>query len=173
MAELRAFVCSQLKSKAGFTNSICINIEKSIFNRTIRLAKQSANVGCSWRDQSFRHMYKQEWMRCRFNIFNPANPSLADDIRNQKIDSTKFASLLPEQMWPTGPHAEAIRKNREKVIHKEFLLKNEHNENYEGAFMCAKCKSKKTSYYQLQTRSADEPMTTFVTCHNCDKRWKF
>jgi transcription elongation factor S-II len=39
---------------------------------------------------------------------------------------------------------------------------------------CYRCK-KQTScdYYQLQTRSADEPMTTFVTCLECDKRWKF
>ena len=39
-------------------------------------------------------------------------------------------------------------------------------------FTCHKCKSKKCSYYQLQTRSADEPMTTFVTCLNCNARWK-
>jgi transcription elongation factor S-II len=25
----------------------------------------------------------------------------------------------------------------------------------------------------MQTRSADEPMTTFVTCLVCDKHWKF
>ena len=34
----------------------------------------------------------------------------------------------------------------------------------EGAFQCRKCGSKKTTYYQMQTRSADEPMTTFVQC---------
>jgi transcription elongation factor S-II len=38
---------------------------------------------------------------------------------------------------------------------------------------CMRCKSKKVSYYELQTRSADEPMTTFVTCLDCDKKWKF
>ena len=43
----------------------------------------------------------------------------------------------------------------------------------DGMFQCGKCKKKKTTYYQLQTRSADEPMTTFVTCHNCGNRWKF
>ena len=46
-------------------------------------------------------------------------------------------------------------------------------EDYEGLFKCGKCKSTKTTYYQMQTRSADEPMTTFVTCLNCTKRWKF
>ncbi len=64
-------------------------------------------------------------------------------------------------------------------------------------FKCGKCKMNKTTYYQLQTRSADEvsgisrwhqscvglmdmstvrlvqPMTTFVTCVNCGNRWKF
>ena len=40
-------------------------------------------------------------------------------------------------------------------------------------FRCAKCRQNNCTYYQLQTRSADEPMTTFVTCLNCDNRWKF
>ncbi len=39
-------------------------------------------------------------------------------------------------------------------------------------FKCGKCKQRKCSYYQMQTRSADEPMTTFVTCLVCDNRWK-
>ncbi len=40
-------------------------------------------------------------------------------------------------------------------------------------FKCGKCKARKATYYQMQTRSADEPMTTFVTCLNCNNRWKF
>ena len=40
-------------------------------------------------------------------------------------------------------------------------------------FQCGKCKQRKCTYYQMQTRSADEPMTTFVTCTVCDNRWKF
>ncbi|VDP16863.1 unnamed protein product [Schistosoma margrebowiei] len=37
---------------------------------------------------------------------------------------------------------------------------------------CGKCKQTKCTYNQVQTRSADEPMTTFVYCNNCGHRWK-
>ena len=40
-------------------------------------------------------------------------------------------------------------------------------------FQCGKCRQRQCTYYQMQTRSADEPMTTFVTCVNCGNRWKF
>ena len=40
-------------------------------------------------------------------------------------------------------------------------------------FKCYKCKKRLCTYYQLQTRSADEPMTTFITCLSCGNRWKF
>jgi len=40
-------------------------------------------------------------------------------------------------------------------------------------FRCGKCGQRKCTYYQMQTRSADEPMTTFVRCTVCPNRWKF
>lgn len=40
-------------------------------------------------------------------------------------------------------------------------------------FTCNKCKKQTVEYYQMQTRSADEPMTTFCTCMTCGARWKF
>ncbi|KAI9156906.1 hypothetical protein LWI28_013889 [Acer negundo] len=40
-------------------------------------------------------------------------------------------------------------------------------------FKCSRCGQRKTTYYQMQTRSADEPMTTYVTCVNCNNHWKF
>ena len=42
----------------------------------------------------------------------------------------------------------------------------------DGIFQCKKCKSRKTTYYSLQTRSSDEPMTNFITCIECKNRWK-
>ena len=41
------------------------------------------------------------------------------------------------------------------------------------SLQCGKCNQRKVSYSQAQTRSADEPMTTFCECLNCGNRWKF
>ena len=41
-----------------------------------------------------------------------------------------------------------------------------------GFFTCKKCKCKNTTYYQMQTRGSDEPMTNFVTCLDCKASYK-
>jgi transcription elongation factor S-II len=73
-------------------------------------------------------------------------------------------------------HHEMDPKRWEKLISekaKRDEKKYERTQKVSSEFTCRKCKSKDCSYYQMQTRSADEPMTTFVTCENCGNRWKF
>ena len=42
----------------------------------------------------------------------------------------------------------------------------------EGLYTCPKCKSKKTQSWDKQTRSSDEPMTTFIECTECNYGWR-
>lgn len=39
-------------------------------------------------------------------------------------------------------------------------------------FKCGRCHKRETTQYELQTRSADEPMTKFITCVNCGNHWR-
>jgi transcription elongation factor S-II len=39
-------------------------------------------------------------------------------------------------------------------------------------FKCGRCHKREATFYELQTRSADEPMTKFITCVNCGNHWK-
>jgi transcription elongation factor S-II len=39
-------------------------------------------------------------------------------------------------------------------------------------FLCKRCGKRECTYYEMQTRSADEPMTIFITCLNCGKHWR-
>tara|TARA_X000001036_G_C20582166_1_gene767205 strand:+ start:258 stop:911 length:654 start_codon:yes stop_codon:yes gene_type:complete len=42
----------------------------------------------------------------------------------------------------------------------------------DSMLVCGKCGMRKTSSYEMQTRSADEPMTIFATCLCCGNRWR-
>lgn len=99
-----------------------------------------------------------------------AQPQLVYRLLNKEVSSQDLVHLPPEMLWPDGPHSQAIFKARAKDMQLEALKAKE--EDYTGLFKCGKCKSVKTTYYQMQTRSADEPMTTYVTCKNCGNRWK-
>ena len=68
---------------------------------------------------------------------------------------------------------EAARVSNSLEFIDEFENKFETNiEASTDTFTCRKCKSKKCTYMQIQTRSADEPMTLYVTCIECGNRWK-
>jgi transcription elongation factor S-II len=68
------------------------------------------------------------------------------------------------------------RKAEDQKLMKENMDKAmvaQEEKSVSTALTCGKCGQKKVSYTQAQTRSADEPMTTFCECLHCGNRWKF
>ena len=64
-----------------------------------------------------------------------------------------------------------LENERERVVLEiENLQKTIEAE--EGIYQCEGCGSQKTVSIQKQVRSADEPMSTFVRCLGCRKRWR-
>lgn len=118
----------------------------------------------SWENPLFRQRYKQRLLSVLFNL--KQNPDLLKRIKAQDLEG-----LTPGQIWPDGPLGQAERKIREREVAIE-LAKAKMEAEYEGILKCPKCKSNKTSYFQMQTRSADEPMTTYAECL-CGNKWKF
>jgi len=66
------------------------------------------------------------------------------------------------------------RKQWDHVVKRlEYIDFKKNNMATTDIYQCRKCKERKCHIYQAQTRSADEPMTTFVTCVSCGNNWKF
>ena len=108
------------------------------------------------------------------NIFqNLKNPEsdIIQRINSGSLKTRMIAEYKPNELWTSGPWAQSIKESAEKSERMD-IANNRCDESKKGVYRCGKCKSWKTTYYQLQTRSADEPMTTYVTCMNCEKRWK-
>jgi DNA-directed RNA polymerase subunit M/transcription elongation factor TFIIS len=173
MAQMRIFVREKLSNLFPDSTSAPINIEKSLFNWAIN----NCDGALSWSNAQLRHTYKQKWVNMWYSLSHPDNTIIRRDIMNKKIHCTHIASMEPYEIWPDGPMSQEMANHKEKEKKKETLRlivkARENDEEYKGFHQCGKCKSWRTSYYQLQTRSADEPMTTFVCCHACEKRWKF
>jgi hypothetical protein len=89
------------------------------------------------------------------------NPKLI----NNDSDALSIASLKPEQLNP---------ENYEKIIKKKEIEEYKKNDiKSSNAFKCSKCKKRKCSVIQKQTRAGDEPATTFVTCLECGHKFSF
>jgi len=114
--------------------------------------------------------YKNRIKSRVLNLRDKRNVQLRISIIDGEISADKFANMTAEELACDDLKQE--RKNiTEQAIKDHQLSKNTGTST--GQFKCFKCGLRDTSYSQLQTRSADEPMTTFVYCNKCGNRWKF
>ena len=114
--------------------------------------------------------YRNKLRSLTMNLRNKKNPELRDRLLTGGIRPEVFITMSPSEMAP-----ESLKKELEKM-HKQNLFEAQgatEKRAVTDRFTCGKCKHKRVSYYQMQTRSADEPLTTFCTCENCGNRWKF
>lgn len=146
-------------------NTNLLNIEKGVFNNTVKYCKDR-DLPLKWSTKKFTQCYSSNARKILANISYTQNSTkFKNDISNGKYEYYEIVNLTHEQMNPESwANIKTINMNKHIASSKEELA--------DGIFTCNACKSKKTVYYQLQTRSADEPMTTYVTCTNCNKKWK-
>ena len=142
-----------------------VDLESAILNRCIReCMKQGVDV--TWTNPGFWNHYRGRCIQFYENM--RLTPEWVAKLNSSEIAPQDFAELSAVDLCP----------KRWKARIEAQIEKDKHLYSNTGAasiyFYCSGCKKKsKCDYYQLQTRSADEPMTTFVTCLECDRRWKF
>jgi transcription elongation factor S-II len=140
------------------------NLEKGIFNYSL---KEAANrkVIKKWDNPYFVQIYKDKLWSVYVNL--KKNPTLIEQVTQGNIKSHTIAFMTHQEMDP-----ERWRTLNDSKIKRD---KHKFESNIEAAtdtFTCRKCRKNQCTYYQMQTRSADEPMTTFVQCIPCGNRWK-
>ncbi|NWY71186.1 TCEA3 protein, partial [Erithacus rubecula] len=103
------------------------------------------------------------------NLKDPKNPGLRRNVLCGAIEPGLIARMTAEEMA-----SDELKRLRSAMTQEAI---REHQMAKTGGtvtdlFQCSKCKKKNCTYNQVQTRSADEPMTTFVLCNECGNRWK-
>jgi DNA-directed RNA polymerase subunit M/transcription elongation factor TFIIS len=129
-------------------------IERAILQRCVREATQWF-IDIDWDNPVFVRHYQSRAM----SLYK---------YRDRATNPKEFAEFGPLELAPDR-WGDLVRKAIEREIARHSKTTTASITMY-----CSGCKRKtQCAYYQLQTRSADEPMTTFVTCLECHKKWKF
>lgn len=106
--------------------------------------------------------------------------NLKDENNNEFRNDIIEGKITPEELC-TMEATEMLNKNKQEEIEKQIKDKIDevrtdwietHGQVTEGMYKCRVCGGKKTIQHEQQTRSADEPMTLFITCVNCKNTWK-
>ena len=98
---------------------------------------------------------------------NLKQTSLLDQLKNKDISPQNVAFMTHQEYNPTRWKALIESKMKRDA--------SKYDDNIQAStnmYTCKKCKSSRCTYYEMQTRSADEPATIFVTCLDCGKHWR-
>ena len=144
-------------------------IEKDIYNSCLKYSSEN-NIIKNWDNVIFKSIYISRIRSIYSNLKSDSylkNHNFKDKILNDEIDPKKISSLSNYDIYP-----EVWEDLLKKLAEKDKLKYDLKPEAMTDMFKCRKCGSRSCSYYEFQTRSADEPMTQFITCLDCKNNWK-
>ena len=146
-----------------------LKLEVCIYNSALKEARKKSIIR-SWNYPLFIHLYKMRARHITSN-FNPTsyveNKELFERFLNGEVTFEDIAKMDTYELFPS--------RWKEQFEQQQIREKRQLEGNRSMAtdmFLCTRCHKRECTYYEMQTRSADEPMTIFITCLNCSKHWR-
>lgn len=156
------------------------NCERSVYNWAVQETRDVQDDP-SWENRLFRWRYKQKAFGLikelerglevatdlrvvgdKISLDMNIVPQLVKRLQRKELDSKSLARYSADVLWPDGPYAKKAFELKSKDLMMEAAKAKE--EDYSGLFKCGKCKGVKTTYYQMQTRSADGEFLLLFLC---------
>lgn len=139
-----------------------LNLERGIFNYSLKEAEHRKIVK-KWDNKFFVQIYLSHLK----SILENVNDKLIEDVNNGIIKSHTISFMTHQELnhekWAKLIEEKSKRDKNKFEVHMAASTET---------FTCRKCKGKNCTFYLQQVRSADEPMTCFVTCLDCGNRFK-
>ena len=151
------------------TDDDVLLLEMGVYNASLEEAKRRL-VPLTWEHETFKWIYTMISKRTVSN-FQPnsyvENTSLIERWKEGEFTLDLLGHWTPYDLKPM--HWKDLKDQQfrrdKRILEGNLAMATDR-------FRCSQCKKKLCSYYELQTRSADEPMTIFISCLNCGKNWK-
>ena len=153
----------------SFSTDDIRGLEKSIFDASFQFA-QRQYIARNWKSKVFCEVYKQ-MVRSIVSNLHPHSPvgntRLLLRVKEGEFALSDIPFMSTYDMFP-----EKWFSLKDKLLQREQKILEGNKSRATDQFKCRRCHKSECTYYELQTRSADEPMTIFITCLNCGKEWR-
>jgi DNA-directed RNA polymerase subunit M/transcription elongation factor TFIIS len=140
-----------------------LNLEKGIFNYALKEADRRKIVK-KWDNKHFIQIYLDHLRSIMTNLKGEILQQISDGSIKPHVVAFMTHQELCHDKWAVMIDAKVKRDKNKFETHISAST---------DLFTCRKCKGNQCTFYQLQTRSSDEGITTFVQCLCCNSRWKF
>jgi DNA-directed RNA polymerase subunit M/transcription elongation factor TFIIS len=131
------------------------DLEQSIFDFSVKYTE----------DNDTPFLFEQIYDSKIDEILNQLKKSdtFVQNIKDNKYEIKEIPYLKPEELYP---------EKFEKIVKKKAVEKAKKDAKATtNVFKCPKCKKRKATVVEKQTRAADEPATVFITCEECGYTW--
>ena len=145
------------------------DLEKGIYNAAIQEAKVKG-IRCHWENPEFTAIYKALARRTVANLDPEAyvgNSRLIERLQMHEFPPHRVPFMSSRELYPE--HWQTLA---DEQLKRETAMLEGPQEEGSTMFTCKRCGKSRTRYWEMQTRSADEPMTIFIRCLNCGKDWR-
>ena len=169
--KLRNHVLNSLEKlfAKDFTKDEINNLEQEIYISALHNANVKYIIK-DWSIKLFEQLYMSNLRKITSNLHSHSyvkNTELIQRYKNKEVTFKDISQMdhytLFESKW------------KERIEHQKNIEMRQLEGNKSMAteqFLCTRCFKRECTYYEMQTRSADEPMTIFINCLNCGKNWR-
>lgn len=144
-------------------------LEQGIYNHVIKISREKQIIK-RWSNPFFEKLYRAKVLSIYTHMKPDSyikNETFCKKVDTHEIDPRKVGSMSNYDLFP-----EAWKELIDQKTKRDRLKYELKPEAMTDVFKCHRCGSRSCSYYEVQTRSADEPMTQFINCLDCGNRWK-
>jgi len=152
-----------------FDEATIDRLERAILTASAAEAKK-LYIPRNWKSQLFCDLYKSTARSVLWNI-HPKSPisnrRLLDRCRSGEFPLENIPTMSAYDMFP-----EHWQELADKLLVREQKILEGNKSRATDEYKCKRCGKRECTYYEMQTRSADEPTTIFISCLNCGQRWR-
>eukprot|EP00300_Choanocystis_sp_HF-7_P041872 c8651_g1_i1.p1 GENE.c8651_g1_i1~~c8651_g1_i1.p1 ORF type:complete len:199 (+),score=33.99 c8651_g1_i1:48-644(+) len=154
--KVRADFLSVLSMESTVDQTTAVEVALAIENEMFRLYGPA-------------NSYKAKFRQLHFNLKSAGNSQLRCRVAQGHVSAAKLCQMTSEELAAPEVKTELDQLKAQSL---KEAIDPTNVKSSTDQFKCKKCGKRECSFLELQTRSADEPMTCFVECHNCGNRWK-